>query len=196
MDAFLPFLSSYGYIALFILVLVGGTYVPIPAGAVLMFVGAISHHHPVHLAISFCVALAASITDDLIIYSIARKLGRKAGYERFLEKHQHAQKLEDSMLKYPELAILGSRFIGFVSMPVNALAGLSRMKLRTFIPLAALGDAICIVLYLAAGYLIGNAWEKDARIAEMLISAILVLFAVIMAGSYLFFRRKRSPEQP
>lgn len=196
MDILLSFLADYGYLALFFLILIGGTYVPIPAGLILIVVGALSHHRMLHLIISFVIAVAASLTDDLIVYSIARRIGEKDVYERFIEKNRYARKFEGFTNRHPELAILSSRFIGVLAVPVNAFAGLGKLPLSTFIPLSLLGDSICVLIYLGVGYYLGAAWQTDAKLAGRVVSGIFVLLTLMLAlGFYLAQRGDRKKKE-
>lgn len=189
MDILLSFLADYGYLALFFLVLIGGTYVPIPAGLILIVVGALSHHRMLHLIISFVIAVGASLADDLIVYSIARRIGEKDVYERFIEKSRYARKFEGFTKRHPELAILSSRFIGVLAVPVNAFAGLGKLPLSTFVPLSILGDSICVFIYLAVGYYVGAAWQTDAKMAGRIVSGIFVFLTLILVLVFYFAQR-------
>lgn len=193
MELILGFLSEYGYLALFFLLLLSGTYVPIPAGIILIFIGAFSHGRPLHLIISFSIAVIASLISTLSVYAIGRKLGQKDVYDRFVNRNRIGVRLEKFMTRHPRAAILVSRFIGFASMPVNAMAGSMQINLRTFIPYAVLGEALCTIAYLAAGYFIGANWETDAKTAGRIISGIFLgIGFVSLAWFYISHRRKQA----
>jgi membrane protein DedA with SNARE-associated domain len=184
MTLFLGLLSHYGYVALFFLVLLGGTYIPIPGGFALIAAGALSHHHYFSLTISFIVALSASVLEDVITYAITRWIGESRKWITFVEKNRYAGYIERSFKKRPRIAVVVSRFVGFTGMPVNALAGLSRMPLWEFIAFDALGNSICTALYLGAGYVLGLAWANDVQAAARDLS---ILFVIGTLAYLLFF---------
>lgn len=191
MALFLTLLTQYGYVALFFLVLAAGTYLPVPAGVVLVAVGALSHHHYFDLPLSFLVAFAASTTDDLIIYAASRKIGKQDWYARFVENNRYASYIEEWFRKRPMLAVALSRFVGFAHMPVTVLAGLSHMPLWRYLLAAFPGNAICVVFYLAIGYTLGLAWAHDVQTT---IRVVTWLVAVATLGYLWFFfisREKR-----
>lgn len=182
MDALvLHLLSQYGYFALYFLMLIGGTYIPIPTGILLIAVGALSHHHHFfNLTLSFLVALAASITNNIIAYTITRRIGTTDAYTEFVRKNRFAGYIEKEFKRRPRVVIFVSRFVGFTILPVNSLAGLTGIPLFQFISVAAIADGLCIAAYLAAGYGIGLAWAHDIHTAlhviEYLFGAVAILY--------------------
>jgi membrane protein DedA with SNARE-associated domain len=185
MGLFLHLLSQYGYFALFFLVLIGGTYVPIPAGVILIAVGVLSHHHHYFtLTLSFLVALAGSLTDDAIIYSISRWVGKKDAYTTFARENKYASFIEKHFKVRPGIVVAGSRFVGFASMPVNALAGLTRMSIPKFIIATAFGDGVCIAAYLAIGYSVGTPWAHDIHTAFVVLTYLIAISSI---ASLVFF---------
>ncbi|HEV7121612.1 MAG TPA: VTT domain-containing protein [Candidatus Paceibacterota bacterium] len=185
MALFLHLLAQYGYLALFFLVLIGGTYVPIPAGVILVAVGVLSHHHHYFiLTLSFLVALAGSLTDDGLTYAFARWVGKKEKYLAFARSNRYAGYIEEQFGKHPALVVAASRFIGFASMPVNALAGLTRMDIFEFLFAAGIGDGICIAAYLAIGYTVGSPWAHDIHTALVVLTYLIAISSIV---SLVFF---------
>lgn len=190
---FLHLLSQYGYVALFCIVLVGGTYVPIPAGVILVAVGALSHHHHFFtLTLSFLVALAGSLTDDALTYGVTRWIGKKEKYQRFVDRAPYIGFIQEEFKKRPALVVAASRFVGFTGMPVNALAGLTRMPLIKFIPAAAFGDGICIAIYLAIGFTLGTPFAHDLKTALTVVTWIIVIGSLLSLGFFFISRARKS----
>jgi membrane protein DedA with SNARE-associated domain len=185
MGLFLHLLSQYGYFALFFLVLIGGTYVPIPAGVILIAVGALSHHHHYFiLTFSFLVALAGSLADDGLTYIFARWIGKKEKYVAFASSNRYAGYIEEQFNKRPALVVAASRFIGFASMPVNMLAGLARMNPFAFVFAAAIGDGVCIAAYLAIGFTVGTPWAHDIHTTLVVLTYLIAISSIV---SLVFF---------
>lgn len=183
MPLFLTLLTHYGYVALFFLVLAAGTYLPVPAGVVLIAVGALSHHHFFDLTLSFLVAFAASMTDDILIYTASRKIGKQEWCIRFVETNRYAAFIERWFGKRPILVVALSRFVGFAHMPVTVLAGLSRMPLWRYLLAAFPGNAICAAFYLAIGYTLGLAWAHDVQTTIR----VITWFVALATLGYLWF---------
>ncbi len=193
MGLFLHLLSQYGYLALFFLVLIGGTYVPIPAGVILIAVGVLSHHHHYFtLTLSFLVALAGSLMDDAIIYSVSRWVGKKDVYTKFARENKYASLVERQFKIRPGMVVAGSRFVGFASMPVNALAGLTRMPILKFIVTAAWGDGVCIAAYLAIGYTVGTPWAHDIHTAFVVLTYLIAISSIVSLVFFFISQSRKS----
>lgn len=196
MALFLALLAQYGYVALFFLVLAGGTYLPVPAGVILVAAGALSHHHYFDLTLSFLVALAASMTDDIIIYTISRKIGKQDWYGRFVETNTYATFIERSFAKRPLLVVGLSRFVGFAHMPVTVLAGLSRMPAWKYLLAVLPGNAICAAFYLGIGYTLGLAWAHDVQTTIRVMTWLVVVATLGYLGFFFISREKKKGQNP
>lgn len=191
MDLFLTLLSQYGYLALFCIVLVSGMYVPIPAGIVLIAVGAFSHHHYFSLGLSFLVALVASMVGDLLVYTGSRKVGTQEWCSRFMETNQYAGFIEQSFKRRPMLAVALSRFLGFAHLPMSMLAGLSRMPVWKYALAAFPGNALCIAFYLIIGYTLGLAVAHDVHAAMRVIGIVVMIGVLGYLGFFFISRRQK-----
>src|SRR5216684_8869192 len=68
-------LSQYGYVVLFAFVLAEQIRLPIPAGPVLLGVGALIGAGRMSPALAFGAALAASLPPDVVWYELGRRRG-------------------------------------------------------------------------------------------------------------------------
>ncbi|MDB5237250.1 MAG: DedA family protein [Parcubacteria group bacterium] len=193
MPLFLHLLSQYGYLALFFLVFIGGTYVPVPAGVILVAVGVLSHHqHYFTLTLSFLVALAGSLADDGFTYSVSRWVGKKEKYLEFVNKNRYAGFIQEQFKKRPIIVVAASRFIGFTGMPVNALAGLTRMPIPMFLLAAGFGDGICIAAYLGIGYTVGTPWAHDIHTALVVLTYLVAISSIISLVFFFISQARKS----
>jgi membrane protein DedA with SNARE-associated domain len=78
------------------------------------------------------------------------------------------------------MTIIVSRFIGFATTPVDALMGLSQVRLSTFISMDAIGNALCTTIYLSIGYIIGITAAQSAQFTTLfeIIAGIGVVFYI------------------
>jgi membrane protein DedA with SNARE-associated domain len=183
----LTYFPIYGYVALFFLILISGTYAPIPGGLILVAVGAFAHEGYLNIFLAFFAALFGSITSDVIIFYVARRFGRHMAYKKYVENHAFAKRIETFAHEYPKTAIFVSRFIGLTSTPINAIMGLSQTRLRTFLSMDALGNAICTAVYLGVGYLIGMTAAQGAHftiIVAIGLGAVALMYLVVFAIAY------------
>ena len=192
MELFLHLLSQYGYVAFFFMVLLGGTYVPmIPAGLVVIAVGALSHSHYFQLAPAFLVAVAANVLNNTLVYSVSRWVGDTEWCRKFLVTNRYAARIETEFLKRPYIVVFVSRFFGFLNMPVSILSGVSKFPLVPFVFIATTGDAICIGLYLAAGYVLGLAWAAHIHATVSAVTSLVALGAIVYLVFFFITKRGR-----
>jgi membrane protein DedA with SNARE-associated domain len=179
----LTYFPVYGYFVLFFSMLVVGSYIPVPGGIVLIAVGAFARDGHFNIVLAFFAALAGSVASDAITFYIVRRVGRNNAYKKYVENHKFAQKIEEYAKKYPKSSIIISRFIGFTTAPVDAIMGLSQIRMSTFVSMDAIGNAICTFIYLAVGYLIGIRASQTTHVTTL----ISISFGVIVALYFLGF---------
>lgn len=176
----------YGYIGIFFLTAFGSTYVPFSGGLVVMAAGALSKSGQFNFFLVLATVAAASTFADLLIFRIARRIGRNSVYQRYIKNHPFSDRIERNFNRRPEATVLFSRFIGIATTPVDALAGLAHMKTSSFLLFDFIGNTICCLAYLSVGYFIGRAIEIDAQKTGIAI-AVLAIALLIAYGIYIFF---------
>ncbi|MGE5541129.1 MAG: DedA family protein [Bacillota bacterium] len=191
------YILAYGYSALFLLVAASEVTSFLPIGIILIGVGALARAHYLSFFISFFTAAAASTMSDIIVFEISRRLGKKAGYRRFVERNRFANRIEGYAKRHPRATVFLSRLIGVASTPVNAIAGLSQMRVVEFAFFDLLGNALCTAAYLAAGYFIGAAWKQDAKLTSLGIGVALAIgVGGYVLSAYLRARKKKQRSSP
>ena len=189
----LPWFLQYGYFALFILMLAGGLYLPVPSNIALIGAGALSHfsqnglHFNIFLAPA--IGLVGSIMGDIGAYYISRKFSSPKRRAKFEKNHKSLHKLELYLKKHPLMTVSVTRLIGFLSPSVNTLAGFTKLSARTFILGDILGNIAYVIIFMGAGYLVGNA---NGNIVELLGfgTGILVVLAGVYIGAIILMRKK------
>jgi membrane protein DedA with SNARE-associated domain len=187
----ITYVLRYGYPALFGIIMLSEVTSFIPVGVVLIGVGALARTHYTSLVIALLVATSASTISDYVVFAVSRKLGKAESYRRFVQKSTLASRLEGYIHAHPKATIFLSRLVGLASTPVNALAGLSQMHVPTFLAFDTLGNALCGFIYLAAGFLIGAAWQQDAKVTSIAIGIMLA----VGVTAYLIWHFLRSRTQ-
>ncbi len=193
MELFLHLLSQYGYFALFAFVLLAGAYIPVPAGIILVAVGVLSHHHMYFtLTLSFIVALSASLVIDVATYFITHRAGKRERYLEFVRKNRYADLIERNFKKRPGMVVAASRFIGFTTLPVNMLAGLTHMSLFKYLVTAAVGEGICVIAYLAIGYTVGTPWAHDIHTALVVLTYLIAISTIVSLIIFFISQARKS----
>jgi membrane protein DedA with SNARE-associated domain len=179
----LSYISRYGYIAFFVIFALGEVLGFIPLGLLLVAMGALSRQHVFTLWVVFACALVASLLGSYVLYWIARRVGKHRIYQERIKDSALAARIEAHMQTRPWLTVFATRFIGIACYPTTLISGLVGVRKRTFLSAVAIGNGLCIALYLGIGYIVGGAWERDARLA----SHIAFWFVITVLSGYVLY---------
>jgi membrane protein DedA with SNARE-associated domain len=179
-------LASYGYLVVFLLVMIESIGVPVP-GETALIGAALYAGSTGKLEIEWviAVAIAGAIIGDNIGYS----LGRYGG-ARVLLKHGHRIHLHEGRLKigiwlfrrHGGKVVFWGRFISILRTYAAFLAGTNQMPWGRFLVFNAAGAVVWATLFGVAYYVFGSALEKLSTTIDITLGvagfAILVAFLV------------------
>ena len=132
-----------------------------------------------------CAALGA-FAGDATSFWIGRRWGPQLrGAWPFNRYPQLLERGETLFRRNAIKGILIARYVGPVRPFVPAIAGMSRMPLRRYVPVSLFAAASWAVLFLLPGWLLGEAYDAVAAVADRLaivIGALLGVLALAWAG--------------
>jgi membrane protein DedA with SNARE-associated domain len=162
-------LSGGGLAALFALVLAENLFPPIPSELILPLAGFLVFNGELSFAGAVLASSAGSTAGALVLYALGRYGGRP-----LLLHHGRLLRLSDEGLNRadawfdrhgPKIVFLG-RMVPGVRSVVSVPAGLSEMPLLTFTALTLAGSAIWNCALIAAGWALGDNWERVTTAIE------------------------------
>src|ERR1700730_7173693 len=167
-------IASYGYIAIFGIILLESAGIPLPGETIL--IGAAIYagsHHMLDIRLIIATAAAAAILGDNIGYWIGLKLGRKVllrwGHLIGLDHLRHGGKI----------VFLG-RFVAVLRVFAAVLAGANRFPPLQFLLFNALGGITWAVAFGTGGYLLGHAFDRVAGpFGWLTLAAAVIAFFMI-----------------
>ncbi len=152
-----------GYAGIFVLMMLEGSFVPIPSEVVLPFSGYLVSEGKFSLWVIAFIGGAANVVGTFITYIIARRYGLKfvLRYGKyFLVSRSDIERIERLFDKYGTATVLITRLIPGVRGFVPIAAGLSKMPLRSFLPLVFVGSFFYSLVLTYIGVLLGEHWEQ------------------------------------
>ena len=179
-------LASYGYLVVFLLVMIESIGVPVPGETAL--IGAALYAgstHKLEIAAVIAVAIAGAIIGDNIGFS----LGRYGG-ARLLLRHGHKIRIDEGRLKigiwlfrrHGGKVVFWGRFVSILRTYAAFLAGTNRMAWPRFLVFNAAGAIVWATAFGVAYYVFGSALEKLSTTIDVTLgvvgAAILVAFLV------------------
>jgi membrane protein DedA with SNARE-associated domain len=204
-EALEALIIQYGYPAVFVAAFLEVVFPPIPSEIVFPLVGFVAQSSG--LGVEGALALAAvgalgSTAGALVIYFIARKLGRAAilRYGRYVKiGEEELKKAEGWFARYGVAAVFFARMVPGVRELISIPAGIGGMCLGRFTIFTFAGSLVWSVALTLAGYYLGEAWvgvSEDLSLAFTVIGVAAVAGAIAGIAVWYVRRKKRSARPP
>jgi len=195
LDPLLHWVSSYGYLAIFGLLVFGIVGVPVPDETLLVFSGYLvsrGHLRPGLALLSAFLGSACGITGS---YFIGRSLGLTVvhRYGKWLRiTGEHINRVHEWFRHLGHWALVVGYFIPGVRHLTAIVAGTSELEYRPFAVFAYSGAFIWVSTFLALGYFLGDRWQQMyEQIHQNLTIAAIVLLAAGLVYWLWKVKRKR-----
>ncbi len=199
-DTVLQWVATYGYLAIFSLLVLGIVGLPVPDEFLLASCGFLVYQGHLLLVPTFLSALAGSASGITCSYTIGRTVGWKFLHSRLGRlmriKDDHIARVHDWFNRIGHWALMAGYFIPGVRHFTAIVAGTSKLEYRSFALFAYSGATIWVSTFLFIGYHFGKNFHMilDAVEHHLRIGAV-VLGAIVLA--YLLYRlwklRKQQP---
>ncbi len=185
-------LATWGYLALFGIVLLSAMGIPIGSEIATGYAGALasgqlttSHNH-LALGAVILVAVAGELVGSLLGYSIGRFGGRplvdRAG-KFVLLTHRDLDRAEAWFARRGDPFVLFGRFIPLLRSFVSVAAGLGEMTTGRFLVFTTIGCAIWCGALAGVGYALGASWHHVIKVfsdAGYVVAALAVVAVVVL----------------
>lgn len=191
MDLITTFLTDWGYIALFITMVLENMNVPIPSEIVLGFAGFLVSQHIFTFWPAVIVGTIAGLVGSLLSYWIGYTGGRTV-----LMKYGKHMKLSTKKLiaadswfqRYGGIAVFTGRLLPGIRTFISLPAGVAQYPLPHFIAFTVIGTVPWTMLLVYVGALLGENWQTilDYHYEIAIGSVVLVL---IIIAIYMYLRR-------
>ena len=179
-------IGSYGYSAVFLLMLFESSSLPVPSEVVLPLVGLLSSKGLFNFYIAFMAALAGSIGGLGVDYFIGYYLGKDIVYKHLGYFHVKKEDLDafDAWFdRNAVIAIFFSRLIPVARTIMSLPAGFVRMPLKQFFAYSIVGSIIWDMVLMYFGFYLLSANSA------MIVLASIGAFAIAVYLIYALFMR-------
>jgi membrane protein DedA with SNARE-associated domain len=196
--------SNYGYLGIFVLMLLGSACIPIPSEIVMAFGGALASEtfadqvlgdpsKSLSLLGVIVVGVLGSLAGSLLAYWLGYAGGRpmvdRWGKYLMLRPHE-VDRAQDWFERHGQAAVFWSRLIPLVRAFISLPAGVARMNLGAFTLYTTLGLLPWTIGLALAGRSLGDQWNDVERfIAPVSIAAGIALAALVV---WWIIRRRRA----
>lgn len=195
----LDLLNDYGYVAIFLLMMMENIFPPIPSEVILTFGGFLSVYGSLNFYWVIIFATLGAVLGSLCLYAVGFLIG-KDRLEQIIDsklgrilhlKREDVQKADDWFARYDWQVVFFGRCIPLVRSLISIPAGLAKMNGYVFILLTSLGTLIWNCILITLGKMAGNAWQDILIYVDSYAHLILGVLLIMGSIGLLYFVKKR-----
>lgn len=198
----LHFMEQFGYLGVFLLILVENIFPPIPSEVILTFGGFMTTRTTLTVVGVIIFATLGSLFGALILYWIGRLLDVKR-LEKIVERWGHILRLKkkdihkanDWFDRYGIWTVFFCRMVPVLRSLISIPAGMNRMNMGIFLFFTTIGTLIWNTLLVGLGAYLGESWEIIVYYMDIysnIVYVLLLILVVIACIYYIRYRRKNS----
>lgn len=195
-------MSQYGYLGIFLLIMLENIFPPIPSEVILTFGGAMTAKTDMTVMGVILISTAGSVAGAVILYGIGRMLDVKR-LEKIVDRYGRVLRLTrkdiykaDSWFdKYGIWTVLFCRLIPLIRSLISIPAGMANMKFGLFLLFTTLGTLIWNTILVTVGAAVGDNWESIVGVMDVysnIVYLLIVIAGLAVIWWYLQFRKKRA----
>jgi membrane protein DedA with SNARE-associated domain len=157
-------LLTYGYLLLFVWVLIEQLGIPLPATPVLLAAGALSAEHQISFPLALLAGLVATLTADSTWFSVGRRYGHhvlRILCKLSMEPTICVRRTQDSFGRRRGVTLMIAKFVPGLATLAPPVAGENGMPFLQFLFFDAIGGALWLTALLTVGRLFGDALKRD-----------------------------------
>ncbi|MDV6237111.1 DedA family protein [Leptospira ellisii] len=190
--------SEYGYIAVFLVLILCGFGLPVPEDISLVSGGVIAGLGKADPHLMFLVGMAGVLLGDAAVFLVGRIYGVRVLRIPFFARivtPERFSKVQDKISKYGNWVTFMARFMPGLRMPIYLTAGTSdRISFYRFVALDFLAAIISVPVWVYLGYFGAHnfdtlmTWVHQGQLTVLVLLGIAILFFAV----FYFIRKKRS----
>ena len=198
-EIIIEIMNQFGYIGIFLLILIENIFPPIPSEVILTFGGFMTTQSEMSVLGVIIVSTLGSIGGAIILYLIGRLINKDV-IEKWLDgkvgkilrfKSEDVEKANAWFEKKGKWTVLFCRCVPVVRSLISIPAGMSKMAFVPFILLTTLGSAVWNTVLVILGNAAGNSWEKISQIIDKFSDVILVVLIVAVVAFLVYHFTKK-----
>jgi len=185
MTEIIHLLNQYGYIILFLSLMIELIIVPIPNEALMSYVGLLCFEGKLNLPLSIIFAGLGGITGATISYWIGYKLGvpffRRYGHYIHLGPEK-LDKMSKWYTKYGKVLLLVSFFIPGIRHIASIISGVIKLPYRSFSIFSYIGVVLWVGTFIALGDILGpklDQYQEEIKKWLVVVSIVIGFFVLL-----------------
>ncbi|EMR06151.1 hypothetical protein C772_01796 [Bhargavaea cecembensis DSE10] len=195
-------MEQFGYVGVFVLIMVENVFPPIPSEVILTFGGFMTTASSLTKIGVIAAATAGSVAGAIILYGIGLLLDVER-LEKIVDRwgrvlrltREDIHKADAWFDKYGPWTVFFCRLVPLIRSLISLPAGMSNMNFMLFILLTTLGSLIWNTVLVSLGAAVGDNWESIVHYMDIYSNIAYAIIAVLGIAAiiwYINFRRKRA----
>lgn len=190
-------IENYGYLGVFLIIVIENVFPPIPSELVLPFSGFMTTKTELSVAMMIVASTAGSVVGGTILYYIGTILDVERlekivdRWGKYLQlKREDVYKADAWFDRYGIWTVFFCRMVPLLRSLISVPAGMSNMKMPLFLLFTLLGTAIWNTLLIVIGAKLGENWTQILNYTEVYSDIIYVVGAIAIVAVMFFFGRR------
>lgn len=191
-------MEDFGYVGVFLLIMLENLFPPIPSEVILTFGGFMTTFTDLTVTGVIMASTLGSVAGAIILYGIGllldvERLVKIADrYGRFLRLTRNDIYKADAWFdRYGFWTVFFGRFVPVVRSLISIPAGMSNMRFWLFILLTTLGTLVWNTVLVHVGAAVGDNWTKIVEVMGVYSNIVYAVIALVFIGMVVRFIRKK-----
>lgn len=191
-------LSQFGYLGVFLLILIENIFPPIPSEVILTLGGFMTTTTTMTKLGIIIASTSGSVVGAAVLYWLGSFLGVER-LERIVEKYGKILRLKKKDIhkadawfdKYGVWAVFFGRLVPLVRSLISIPAGMSNMKFGLFLWFTTLGTLIWNTVLVSVGAAVGENWDEIVGYMDIYSNIVYIILAIVGIAFLVWYFKKR-----
>lgn len=198
-EIILSIMGKYGYIGVFLLIMIENVFPPIPSEVILLFGGFMTTYTKLNIVGMVVASTLGSIFGAIILYCIGKIFNKDRLKKLISGKLGKILRLKVSDIDNADSwfdnkgnkTVFFCRFIPLIRSLISIPAGMSEMSMVKFLLYTLFGSLIWNTVLIIVGSVVGENWTKIVGILDTYSHiVVIILFIIFIVGVYFFYRNR------
>ena len=196
-------MNSYGYIGVFLLILLENIFPPIPSELILLFGGFMTTYTKLNIIGMIISSTLGSLIGALLLYKIGTIFSKEKLKILISGKLGRVLKLKNSDIDNAnkwftnegKKTVFFGRFIPLIRSIISIPAGINKMNISKFITYTLLGSIIWNLVLIILGHIVGRNWKAILKIFKLYSRFSLLLLFILLIILIIKLYKNKSKEK-
>ena len=198
-EIILSVMGKYGYVGVFLLIMIENVFPPIPSEVILLFGGFMTTYTKLSIFGMIVASTLGSLFGAIILYYIGKIFNKDRLKKLISGKLGKILRLKVSDIDNADSwfdnkgnkTVFFCRFIPLVRSLISIPAGMSEMPMFKFLLYTLFGSLIWNTVLIIVGSIVGENWVRIVGILDTYSHIVVVtLFIIVVLCIYLFYKKR------